>query len=188
MTVQVWHDLHPRLHSRGRWRDEPEPPIVRGSVIRVEVEHLPKGHGGQNKTLWLWWSGPGRPDLERCARPYSPRFDIEHFFRFIKSTLGWTTPSVRLPDHSDRWSLHFAAVYAELRLARGLVEDLRLPWKKRLAPSAFTPSTGRRGFRLLRVKIGTPASPPKYTIAGPGRPNGTRRPPRTRYPAVKKSA
>jgi hypothetical protein len=95
---------------------------------------------------------------------------------------------VRLPEQADRWSLLVVAVYAELRLARGLVEDLRLPWEKRLKPSALTPSRVRRGFRLLRVKLGTPASPPKYTIAGPGRPKGTRRPPRTRYPAVKKAA
>jgi hypothetical protein len=187
-TVQAWHDLHPRLHGRGRWKNEDEPPIVRGSVIKVEVEHLPKGHGGVKKTLWLWWSGTGRPDLERCARAYLRRFDIEHFFRFIKSTLGWTTPSLRLPEQADRWSLLVAAAYSELRLARGLVEDLRLPWEKRLGPSALTPARLRRGFRLLRAKIGTPANPPKYTIAGPGRPKGTRRPPRTRYPAVKRAA
>ncbi len=35
----------PKLHGRGRWRDCDEPPIVSGSVIRVDVEHLPKPTG-----------------------------------------------------------------------------------------------------------------------------------------------
>ena len=45
VTVQAWHNLHPKLHGRGRWRDCDEPPIITGSVIRVEVEHLPKPIG-----------------------------------------------------------------------------------------------------------------------------------------------
>ncbi len=53
------------------------PPIVKGTTIRVDVEHLPKGAGNVNKTLWLWWSGPGVPDLYRCLRAYLHRFDIE---------------------------------------------------------------------------------------------------------------
>jgi len=188
VSVSTWHGLHPRLHGRGRWKGEPEPPIVRASVLKVEVEHLPKASAGVKKTLWLWWSGPGLPDLERCFRAYLRRFDIEHTYRFFKSVLGWTTPSIRTPEQADRWSLLVAAAYTELRLARGLVEDLRLPWERRLGPQALSPARVRRGFRLLRAVIGSPASPPKYTIAGPGRPTGTRRPPRTRYPAVKKAA
>ena len=33
-----------------------------------------------------------------------------------------------------------------------------------------------------------PADPPKPRKAGPGRPKGTRRDPRTRHPAIKKTA
>jgi len=33
-----------------------------------------------------------------------------------------------------------------------------------------------------------PANPPKPRKAGPGRPKGTRRDPRTRHPAIKKTA
>ncbi len=78
VKVTAWHNLHPKLHGRGRWRDCDEPPIVKGSVIRVEVEHLPKPTGRIKKTLWLWWSGDGEPDLELCWRAYLRRFDIEH--------------------------------------------------------------------------------------------------------------
>ena len=186
--MSAWHGLHPKLHGRGRWAGHDEPPIVRGSVIRVEVEHLPKPTRGVKKTLWLWWSGPGVPDLDLCFRAYLRRFDIEHTYRFVKSTLGWTTPALRTPEQADRWTWLVIAAYTELRLARGLVDDLRLPWERSLGPSLLTPARVRRGFRRLRATIGTPASAPKSHTPGPGRPKGTRKPPRTRYPAVKKVA
>jgi hypothetical protein len=50
------------------------------------------------KTLWLWWSGPGESDLDLCWRAYLRRFDIEHTYRFVKNTLGWTTPALRTPE------------------------------------------------------------------------------------------
>jgi len=97
VRVRAWHHRHPKLHGPGRWAGA-ENPIVRGSVIRVDVEHLPNPIGRTKKTLWLWWSGPGAPDLELCFRAYLRRFDIEHACRFVKNTLGWTTPSPRRPS------------------------------------------------------------------------------------------
>jgi hypothetical protein len=188
VRISAWHGLHPRLSGRGHWAESAVLPIVKGSVIRVDVEHLPKSSGGVKKTLWLWWSGEGEPDLERCARAYLHRFDIEHGFRFQKATLGWTTPSVCTPEQADRWTWLIVAAYTQLRLARGLVADLRLPWERPRDPRLLTPARVRRGFRRLRSMIGTPASPPKSTVAGPGRPKGTTRPPRTRYPVLKKAA
>lgn len=188
VRVRAWRGLHPKLHGRGRRKGSSELPIVRGTVIRVDVEHLPKPCGRADKTLWLWWSGPGEVDLERCFRAYLRRFDIEHAFRFVKGTLGWTTPQLCTPAQADRWTWLVAAAYTELRLARGLVADLRLPWERPCDPTKLTPCRVRRGFRQLRSALGTPALPPKSRTAGPGRPKGTRRPPRTRYPAVKKAA
>ena len=188
VTVAAWHNLHPKLHGRGKWKDYDEPPIIKGSVIRVEVEHLPKPTGRIKKTLWLWWSGDGEPDLDLCWRAYLRRFDIEHTFRFVKGTLGWTTPSVCTPQQADRWTSLIIAAYTQLRLARQLVDDLRLPWERRSDPKKLTPVRVRRGFRRLRATLGTPAHPPKSSTPGPGRPKDTRKPPRTRYPAVKKAA
>ncbi|MGH9028747.1 MAG: NF041680 family putative transposase [Acidimicrobiales bacterium] len=188
ITVTAWHGMHPRLIGRGRWKGDGAPPIVKGSVIRVDVEHLPKPTSRAKKTLWLWWSGSGEPDLDRCWRAYLRRFDIEHTFRFAKQSLGWTTPSLATPQQADRWSFLVAAALTELRLARGLVGDLRLPWEKPLDPMKLTPARVRRGFRRLRATLGSPASPPKSRTPGPGRPKGTRKPPKTRYPAVKKAA
>ncbi len=188
VEVQAWHGLHPRLHGRGRWAGTDAPPIVRGTVIRVAVEHLPKRTARATKTLWLWWSGPDTPDLDVCWRAYLRRFDIEHTYRFAKGALGWTTPALRTPEQADRWTWLIVAAYTQLRLARGLVADDRLPWERPCDPARLTPTRVRRGFRRLRAAIGTPARPRKYHTAGPGRPKGTRRPPRTRYPALKKAA
>lgn len=188
VTVQAWHDLHPRLIGRGRWAGEGPPPIVKVSVLRIEVEHLPRPTGRVKKTLWCAWSGPGVPDLDLCFRAYLRRFDIEHNFRFAKQTLGWTMPSLAAPEQVDRWTWCIVAVLTQLRLARGLVEDLRLPWERARPPHKLTPARVRRGFRQLGATLGTPASPPKPSRAGPGRPRGTTRPPRTRYPVIKKAA
>ena len=123
-----------------------------------------------------------------CWRAYLRRFDIEHTFRFVKSTLGWTTPALQTPEQADRWTWLVVAAYTQLRLARGLVDDQRLPWERPRDPAKLTPARVRRGFRRLRPTLGTPASAPKSDTPGPGRPKNTRRPPRTRYPAVKKAA
>jgi hypothetical protein len=188
VSVTAWHEMHPRLSGRGHWSSLERPPIVKGTVIRVDVEHLPKPTSRAKKTLWLWWSGEGTPDLDQCWRAYLRRFDIEHTFRHLKQAFGWTTPKVATPAQADRWTLLVLAAYTQLRLARGLVADLRLPWERPRDPSLLTPARVRRGFRRLRATLGTPASPPKSRTPGPGRPKGTRKPPRTRYPAVKKAA
>ena len=187
VTVDAWHGLHPRLGCRGHWASFDQPPIVRGTVIRVEVEHLPKP-ARIKKTLWLWWSGPDEPDLDRCWRAYLRRFDIEHTFRFAKHTLGWTTPSLATPQQADRWTALVVAALTQLRLARGHVYNLRLPWEQPLDTAKLTPARVRRGFRRLRATLGTPANPPKPTRPGPGRPKGTRTGPRPRHPPIKKAA
>ena len=190
VEVTAWSGLHPKLTKRGRWAGQDCAPIVTGTVIRVQVEHLPKSMNasGSTKTLLLWWSGPGVPDLDVCWRAYIHRFDIEHTLRFVKHTLGWTTPRVRLPEQADRWTFLVIAAYTQLRLARRSVADCHLPWEPPRDPARLTPTRVRRGFRQLVQIIGTPANPPKPTKAGPGRPKGSRTGPALRHPATKKAA
>ncbi len=188
VTVTAWNRLHPRLGRRGHWNNHHTLPIVEGTIIRVDVEHLPKPTARAKKTLWLWWTGPGTVDLDLAWRAYLRRFDIEHTFRFAKNTLGWTTPSVCTPDQADRWSWLILAVYTQLRLAKPVIHDHRLPWERPQPPQRRTPARTRRGFPRLRATISTPARPPKPSRAGPGRPKGTRTGPRPRHPAIKRTA
>lgn len=59
------------------------------------------------------------------------RFDIEHTFRMIKQTLGWTTPCVRHPATADLWTWLITAAHTQLRLAR--------PPRRRPTPPLGTP-------------------------------------------------
>lgn len=187
VAVSAWHGRHPKLGRRGHWVGHEQAPIVPGTVVRVQVQHLPKPTSRTKKTLWLWVAGPD-PDLDIAWRAYLRRFDIEHTYRFVKNTLGWTTPRWCTPEQADRWTWLIIAVYTQLRLARNLVADERLPWERHRKRGRLTPARVRRGFRRLAPTLGTPASPPKSLSPGPGRPKGTRREPRTRYPAIKKAA
>ena len=122
-----------------------------------------------------------------CWRAYLRRFDIERTYRFVKNTLGRSAPSPQTPEQTDRWTWLIVAAYTQLRLARGLVDDMRMPWEKRRDPAQLTPARVRRGFGNLRATIGTASSPPKSRAAGPGRPKCTRRPPRARHPVINKA-
>src|SRR3954471_10512712 len=188
VRVACWGGLHPKLAGRGRWEDCARPPIVTGTVIRVQVEHLPRTTARAVKTLWLWWAGPGRPDLDRCWRAYIRRFDLEHTFRFCKQALGWTTPRVRTPQQADRWTWLVLIAYTQLRLGRSIAADTRLPWERPLPAHRLTPTRIRRDFPRLLPLLGTPASPPKPCGRSPGRPAGSRRGPAPRQPAIKKTA
>jgi hypothetical protein len=139
---------------------------------------------------WLWTAtgAEATADLDVCWQAYLRRFDIEHTFRFLKNTLGWTTPRVCTPEQADRWTWLIAAAYTQPRLARTLVNDHRLPLEHPARPGHLTPGRVRRGFRRIATTLGTPASPPKPSRAGPGRPKGTPTGPRTRHPAIKKAA
>lgn len=35
---------------------------------------------------------------------FQRRFDLEHTFRFLKQTLGWTRPHLWEPAAADRWT------------------------------------------------------------------------------------
>lgn len=180
---------NPHGRKKGsRWADFDQPPIIAGTVISVSVDHLPKNVASNNKTLWLWATSPHQVDIDLAARAYLRRFDIEHTFRFIKNTLGWTTPSVCTREQADRWTQMIAADYTQLRLAKPLAEDHRLPWEKPQPPNKLTPARTRRDFRRLRPALINPARPPKSQTPGPGRPKGTRTGPRPRHPPIKRAA
>jgi len=181
--ARSWDRLHPRLGRRAGWEHHAgDLPVIEGTVIRLTVEHLP---GDRNpKPVWLWWSGTGaRPDdVDRVWRAFLRRFDLEHTFRLLKQTLGWTAPRIRDPRAGDTWTWLVIAAHTQLRLARPLAADLRHPWERPARPGRLTPARVRRGFRYLRAKAACPAGAPKPGKPGPGRPPGSKnRRPATRH-------
>ncbi|GIM87122.1 hypothetical protein Sar04_38580 [Salinispora arenicola] len=171
--ARAWNRLHPRLTHRSAWIDAAKVlPVIEGTVIRLEVDHLPSG--ATPKPVWLWWSGvdPTTADVDRLWQTFLRRFDIEHTFRLFKQTLGWTAPKVRTPQAADRWTWLILAAYTQLRLARPLAADLRRPWERPAPPERLTPARVRRGFRHLHANSACPAGAPKPTRPGPGRPPG----------------
>jgi len=185
VTVQAWAGLHPKQQRHPGHGSRGPRPIVRGTIIRVQVERVP-ARTRPPKVLWLWWAGPGELDLDLAWRAYVRRFDLEHTIRFAKQTLGWTTPRPRHPEQADRWTWLVLAGYAQLRLARQLVADQRLPWERPRPQQRMSPVRVRRGFPRLLCALGSPADTPKPCGRSPGRPKGRCSGPATRYPAIKK--
>jgi hypothetical protein len=187
VLARCWGHLHPKLERRNSWADhDADLPIVEGTLIHLSVDHLPGDR--DPKPLWLWHSHPQADtvELDRLWRIFLRRFDLEHTFRFFKQTLGLTRPRLRLPEQADRWAWLIIAAYTQLRLARLLTHDLRRPWEKPLDPEYLTPGRVRRGYRRLHPILGTPASAPKPSHPGPGRPKGRTSTPAPRYPVGKK--
>jgi hypothetical protein len=179
-TAAAWDRVHPRLTHRAAWLDhDGNLPVMEGTLIRLQVDHLPGDR--DPKPLWLWWSrtGAAPADVDRCWQSFLRRFDLEHTFRLFKQVLGWTAPKIRDPAAADRWTWLIIACHAQLRLARPLAADLRRPWERPAPPGRLTPARVRRGFRNIRAKVRCPASAPKPGKPGPGRPPGSK----NRHPA-----
>ncbi|MGW6244357.1 NF041680 family putative transposase [Streptomyces roseolus] len=171
--ARSWDRLHPKLTHRSSWAAaDGTLPIVEGTVIRLDIAHLPSG--ATPKPVWLWWSGTDATaaDTDRLWQAYLRRFDIEHTFRLFKQTLGWTCPKIRTPEAADRWTWLILAAYTQLRLARPLAADRRRPWERPVPADRLTPARVRRDFRHIRPKAACPAQAPKYVRPGPGRPPG----------------
>lgn len=187
VRLSAWDQRHRRL-IRGQdsyWVNHDQLPIVTGSVIRIQVDHLPGG-GRPDGPMWLWHAGPTPLNLVTIFSVYQRRFDEEHTFRYLKQDLGWTLPAPHLPTTADTWTWVALAGYTQLRLTRHISKDLHMPWEKPTDPDRIPPRRVRRDFRRVRALLGTPANPPKFTRPGPGRPTGSTRPPRQRHPTHRK--
>jgi hypothetical protein len=187
VRVRAWSGLHPKTRRIGERYGCERAPVVRGTVVLVEVGKLPR-QTRKPKKLWLWWSGEGDADLDLLWKAYCRRFDLEHTIRFLKQTLGWTAPRFRHPEQADRWTWLVLLAYAQLRLARGIVADRRLPWERPQRPRRLTPTRVLRSFATLLASVGTQAEPPKPCGRSPGRPKGSRTGPAKRHPALKTAA
>ena len=177
-----WDRVHPRLTHRGCWIDHTgELPVIEGTLIRLQVEHLPGDR--DPKPVWLWTSATGATaaDVDRWWQAFLRRFDLEHTFRLFKQTLGWTRPKIRDPAAADRWTWLIIAAHTQLRLARPSPPTCAAPGRRPAPPGRLTPARVRRGFRNIRPTTLLPARAPKPSRPGPGRPPGSR----NRHPATR---
>ena len=182
VTAAAWHRVHQMVHRNcGGWQDWPpgtDLPLIEGTLIRLATRAAGRPAAGRPalEPMWLWASAPEAGDAMVAVlwQAYLRRFDIEHTFRFLKNTLGWTRPLLRDPAAADRWTWLVIAAYAQLYLARTLAAVTRLPWQPRPRSGALTPGQVRAGFRRARQAAGTPASPAKPGTPGPGRPKGSK--------------
>ena len=173
--AMAWGRLHQRLTGRAGWEGhDGELPVIEGTLIRLQVQHLPGDRSPE--PLWLWSSraGTDADAVNRTWQAFLRRFDIEHTFRFLKQVLGWTRPKLRDPAAADRWTWLIIAAYTQLWLARSLAADIRLPWQRPCPPGRLTPARVRRGFRNIRQILPGLAAAPKPGKPGPGRPPGSK--------------
>ena len=171
VRIDVWEAVHARAAAD-----------VPFTVVRIDVERLPR-HTKRPKPLWLAWiGGPVPTDLHNLWRWYTSRFLVEHGFRFLKHDLGWTTVRPSHPHAADRWTWLLACGLWMLWLARPLVADQRLPWERPLPPQRLTPTRVRRAYATVFLQLGTPTRPVQTRGNAPGRRPGQRPPPRYRFP------
>src|SRR5215471_4431161 len=182
-VATAWDRVHPRLTRRAAWLDhDGDLPVIEGTLIRLQVDHLPGDRAP--KPLWLWCSATGvlPAEVDRLWQGFLRRFDLEHTFRLFKQVLGWTAPKIRGPAAADRWTWLIITAHTQLRLARPLAADIRLPWQRPCPPGRLTPARVRRDFRNIRAITDSPAGAPKPGKPGPGRPPGSKnRRPATRH-------
>jgi hypothetical protein len=184
LHIQAWRNIL----MRGK-RDCPMPKypftLVRISVLNADGKPV-------FRPLWLIVGGQRRAELSlaQIQDAYHRRSDIEHFFRFAKQRLllgRYQTPDLR---REENWWQIVQLAYVQLWLARSLAESLPRPWERYLprfqSDGPASPSIVQRDFARIIRQLGTPAAAPKPRGYSPGRPAGTRLPPRVRSPVVKK--
>jgi hypothetical protein len=61
VSVQAWSGLHATPHNHATRGTRQPRPLVRGTLIRREVERLPRPTNVPTP-LWFWWYGPTLPN------------------------------------------------------------------------------------------------------------------------------
>ncbi|WFE97235.1 transposase [Micromonospora sp. WMMD987] len=185
VTVRAWHQVHPKLTRASRgFTGQTTLPIVEGTVLLARVQHLrPSRRAGD---LALWYSGTRR-DLLTLVMTYLTRFDIEHYFRHLKTTAHAPDFHPRQPDTLTTWLRLHAYAYLHLFCTRTHLTHHRLPWEPTTTTTP-TPGQTRRQVSPALRNAWQPPGHPKPGHPGPGRPAGKRRKRRTRYPVIRRNA
>jgi hypothetical protein len=164
--VRSWTRMHQRITGSTRGFEGVAPlPLVEGTVLVMHAAHLrPSRRRG---SLALFYSG-SRTDLLTLALTYLRRFDVEHLFRFWKSTAAIRDFRPQQPESFTTWLRVHVAGYVQLFIARARVAHRPLPWESRELP-ALTPGQVRRVVPAFLVHAWSPPGVPKPGHPGPGR-------------------
>lgn len=184
---QIMEVLHPklgrlclRLWSHLHFQQSAKHPM---HVIQVErIDEV--GHLRNSKPLWLVWVGEQIPCVSLIWHQYLRRFAVDHWYRFLKQRLHWTTPHFSTPEQSESWSDLMPTLSWQLWLAKDSIQDCPLPWQKSFTD--LSPGRVANCFATVLARIGSPSPDPKPRGKSPGWTRGRPRQPRIRYPIVKK--
>ena len=140
--------------------------------------------------LLLILSGKRRQEITslEAYQSYRRRFDIEHFFRFVKQKLlfcAYQTPEL---DHQISWWWFCCMAYWLLYHVRHIGQGATRPWHKKRDPTKPAgPGEVKRLFATSIFPIlGSPSHPPTNCEKSLGREVGTRFTKRERKKVVKK--
>jgi hypothetical protein len=178
VLLNRWNDVHVEGHSE----------LV--DVVKVEVFAKHDCMKTLLPALLLILSGKLRREITslEAYQCYRRRFDIEHFFRFVKQKLlfcAYQTPEL---DHQISWWWFCCMAYWLLYHVRHIGEGSTRPWhKKRDATKPAGPGEVKRLFatRIFPI-LGSPSPPPTNREKSRGRKLGTCFPKRERKKVIKK--
>ena len=185
--AMAWGRMHQRLAHRAAWEDhEGELPVIEGTLIRLQVDHLPGQRDAE--PVWLWSSRAGatrrggEPGLAGVPAPLRYRAHVP--VPASSSSAGPGRSSATRPPPTAGPGSSSPPTPSSTSPATSPPTS-GCPGSSRAPPGRLTPSRVRRGYRRIRQDLPVPASAPKPSRPGPGRPAGleepaARHPPRRR--------
>jgi len=178
VLLSRWNDVYVEGHSE----------LV--DVVKVEIFAKHDYTKTLMPPLLLILSGKRRREITAldAYQSYRRRFDIEHFFRFVKQKLlfcSYQTPDL---DHQISWWWFCFMAYWLLYQVRHIGKGSTRPWHKKQDPTK--PAGPGEIKRLFATKIfpglGSPSRPPISCEKSRGRELGASFPKRERKKVVKK--
>ena len=175
VSVTSWGGLHPRLYCRGRFAGLWPSPVIHCHLIRVTVDKLPGGRKVPGP-LWLWWAGPGAPDLDLCWRAYLHRFRYRTYVpvRQARPGLGQGRPPLsragtaldladhRRPHHAPPRPPHRGGPPAALGTPPQPRQAHPRPRPQGFLPPGRTSRNTRQATKNLQARPRTPQRPHQH--------------------------
>lgn len=169
-STAAFERMPQNFDTRARCTDpHGSPPIIEGTAIGLNVEHLPGGRAPM--PMWLWASTPV-PDDAREVDPHGPcictTLTEGTAFASRSRTGEGHGDTCRNRQVSDRCTWMVIATHMLLRLARPLAVDCRMPWQQPDPKPRLTPGPIRTTYRWAHRAAAQPATAPFVSSAGLG--------------------